>query len=233
MVKKKSNLIFQEIIQDIKNGKYKAGDKLPSEDLFCKKYDSSRSSIREALQALSLLGLISIRPGLGTFLEKLTIDKLFNPAKIFIEPDNDFLFDLLEFRKSFEKNILEMVIDKCNQQKLNQLKQILDLTTFYFERDDEEGFNEYNLKFHEELVEITENKITKSIFNIIYPYLRYAIAKSTRIKKDKLKTIESHTEIYRCIENKDLNNGIKALTRHMDYVKKIYDNLFIRQKESL
>lgn len=103
----------------------------------------------------------------------------------------------------------------------------------YFWVHDVYIFNKYNLKFHEELVEITENKITKSIFNIIYPYLRYAIAKSTRIKKDKLKTIESHTEIYRCIENKDLNNGIKALTRHMDYVKKIYDNLFIRQKESL
>ena len=36
MTIKKSDLIFKEIINDIKNNKYKAGDKLPSEDLFCK-----------------------------------------------------------------------------------------------------------------------------------------------------------------------------------------------------
>lgn len=226
MVKKKSNLIFQEIIQDIKNGKYKPGDKLPSEELFCRKYNSSRSSIREALQALSLLGFISIRPGLGTFLEKITMDKLLNPAKIFIEPDDDFLFDLLEFRRSFEKNILEMVILKVSDQELNKLQRILELNKFYFDRNDDEGFHQYDLRFHQEMVDITKNKVIKSIFNIIYPYLKYAIAKSAITKQDQLKTIESHYEILEGIKKRDMEKGIEALLKHMDYVKGIYNNLF-------
>ncbi|MFW6149842.1 MAG: FadR/GntR family transcriptional regulator, partial [Atribacterota bacterium] len=191
MVTKKSKLIFQKIINDVKNGKYKAGDKLPSEDLFCKQYGASRSSVREALQALSLVGLISIRPGLGTFLEKITMDKLFNPANIFIEPDYDFLVNLLEFRKAFEKIILEMVINKRSNDDLQKLDQILELTKFYFERDEDEGFNKYDFKFHEELVKITKNKVNENILNIIYPYLRFAISKSARTKEDKRKTVQS------------------------------------------
>lgn len=230
MVTKKSDLIFREIINDIRNGRYKAGDKLPSEGLLCKEYNASRSIVREALQALSLVGLISIKPGLGTFLENITINKLFNPVNVFVEPDYDFLVDLLEFRKEFEKIILEMVIRKCKDKELKKLEQILELTKFYFNKDENEKFNEFDFKFHEELVKISKNKVNENIFNIIYPYLKFAISKSARTKEDKRKTIESHYEIFKYIKEKDLENGIKALNLHMDYVKQIYENIF-KKKE--
>ena len=58
--------IAEKIIQMIRNGDLKPGDKLPSEPELMKKFSVGRSSIREAIGALSLIGLITVRPGQGT-----------------------------------------------------------------------------------------------------------------------------------------------------------------------
>lgn len=63
----KSMYSAAQIIQFIKEGKYKAGDKLPSERDLARQLGVSRHPVREALSALRLAGIITSRPGDGTF----------------------------------------------------------------------------------------------------------------------------------------------------------------------
>ncbi|WP_455796547.1 FadR/GntR family transcriptional regulator [Clostridium butyricum] len=50
--------IIEQIKDSVKNGELKSGDKLPSERELAEKLQVSRTSVREALKALSMLGLI-------------------------------------------------------------------------------------------------------------------------------------------------------------------------------
>ena len=59
--------IIEELRKDINRGKYKSGDKLPSEKELCSKFGASRSSIREALAALCYAGIIDARCGSGYY----------------------------------------------------------------------------------------------------------------------------------------------------------------------
>lgn len=64
--------VYQGVLQEIRNfiakNNLKTGDKLPSERELSDKLQAGRSSIREALRAMELLGLIETRHGEGTYL---------------------------------------------------------------------------------------------------------------------------------------------------------------------
>ena len=66
--KKKATYVAEQIIDAIKQGAYQIGDKLPSERDIAKQMKVSRNSVREALSALQILGVIESRPGTGTYI---------------------------------------------------------------------------------------------------------------------------------------------------------------------
>ena len=64
---------IQELIQE---GVLKPGDRLPPERELAERLQVSRSSLREAMRALELQGLVVSRPGAGTFVSTESLDSL-------------------------------------------------------------------------------------------------------------------------------------------------------------
>ena len=58
--------VADQLMALIADGKLKPGDRLPSELELMKQFQVGRSSIREAIGALSLIGLVTVKPGQGT-----------------------------------------------------------------------------------------------------------------------------------------------------------------------
>ena len=64
--KRLSDQVIEKLVARIGSGELRPGDMLPPEPQLMKRFGVGRSSIREAMGALELLGLISVRPGQGT-----------------------------------------------------------------------------------------------------------------------------------------------------------------------
>ena len=62
--------IIDQLVDQIRNGTLKAGDRLPSEHALVEMLEVSRSSVREALQGLAAMSLVDIRHGAGTFVRE-------------------------------------------------------------------------------------------------------------------------------------------------------------------
>ncbi|MFP4547266.1 MAG: GntR family transcriptional regulator [Fidelibacterota bacterium] len=62
--------LSEELKKQIKKGKFKPGDPLPSESALIKKYELSRGTVRQAMQKLEIDGLIDKFPGRGTFVSE-------------------------------------------------------------------------------------------------------------------------------------------------------------------
>ena len=61
------SLVVEQIRELIESGQLKPGDKLPTERSLAEQLGVSRSSVREALSALEVLGVINSRQGLGNY----------------------------------------------------------------------------------------------------------------------------------------------------------------------
>ena len=62
-----ANLLSEEFDHKIRQGLLHEGDKLPTESELVRRYDVSRTVVREALSKLQASGLVETRHGIGTF----------------------------------------------------------------------------------------------------------------------------------------------------------------------
>lgn len=101
-VTKISDQIVAEIEAMIVDGRFVAGQKLPSERDLAQQFNVSRQSLREAIQKLEAKGLVNRRQGGGTYVADSLNDKVAVPLFDLLAKHPESQFDLLEFRHALE-----------------------------------------------------------------------------------------------------------------------------------
>nr|WP_066063572.1 GntR family transcriptional regulator [Neobacillus soli] len=100
----------------------KTGDKIPSERELSERLNFGRSSVREALRALELLGLIETRRGEGTFIRDFRGHQLVQLLSTFILQDERAKRDVFETKNYLEMDCLRLALKKMNDQNHANLK---------------------------------------------------------------------------------------------------------------
>ncbi|HWL11693.1 MAG TPA: GntR family transcriptional regulator [Ureibacillus sp.] len=120
--KQENKKVFLEIVhqlrQLIKHEGIQPGEKLPSERVLSERLNVGRSSVREALRSLELLGLIETRHGGGTFLNAVHSNQLVELLASFILQENQAIEDVHIVRRMHEKEAIRVI---CSEQSLRSL----------------------------------------------------------------------------------------------------------------
>lgn len=153
--------IVKEIRDMIRHEKIKPGDRIPSERELAEKLQVGRSTLREALRSLELLGLIETRRGEGTFLSDHRNHKLVEVLSTFILQDNKSREDVWETRLMHEVSAIQTI---CENKALAELR-IWDsfknrLQDESFQRDD----------FVRELMVLSGNRLSLKIWFLLHQY---------------------------------------------------------------
>lgn len=114
--------IADKIIQMIRNGDLKPGDKLPPEPELMEKFSVGRSSIREAIGALSLIGLITVRPGHGTHVTVPSEKNQAKPIGLMLPVGRDKVREFVEVRVELEKVIARMAAERATEEEIEEIK---------------------------------------------------------------------------------------------------------------
>ncbi len=156
--------VYLEIVKQLKgiieqNG-LNPGDRLPSERELSERLHVGRSSVREALRALELLGLIETKRGEGTYIRNFKEHQLIPLLGTFILQGDKSKQDVIETKTLIEKDCLTLVINKqVSQDKLaNVLK----------EMDEDHSFDDFMVK----MIELADNYLILRIWLILKDYYR-------------------------------------------------------------
>ncbi|NMO78796.1 FadR family transcriptional regulator [Bacillus sp. UniB3] len=136
----------------------KPGDKLPSERVLSETLRAGRSSIREALRALELLGLIETRKGEGTFLRDFQGHKLVELISTFILQNDKAKQDVLETKNYIQLNALYIAMEKITQDEIEHLKHWVK----------EQAISESEFFF--QLIKIADNFLVHRLWTILNDY---------------------------------------------------------------
>lgn len=118
--------VLNEIQQYIKHNELSPGDRLPSERELSEQLHAGRSSIREALRSLELIGLIETRRGEGTFLRSYQIYRTVELLSAFILQDPDTRQDLGLAKSVIEKEATKLAFASLKDENLlKQLEEIV------------------------------------------------------------------------------------------------------------
>lgn len=101
---KKANIteqVFTQLKQQIISGEWKQGDRLPSENELGEILGVSRVTVRQALQKLTVLGLVETRSGDGSYITN-NLGALMNIMVPVAYLNNNDVLQVLEFRKVIE-----------------------------------------------------------------------------------------------------------------------------------
>jgi DNA-binding FadR family transcriptional regulator len=195
-----NNKVYLEIVKQLREmisaDNLKSGDKIPSERELSERLNVGRSSVREALRALELLGLIETRRGEGTFIRDFRGNQLVQLLGTFILQDEKAKLDVIETKNIIEMDFLRLVLNRADANRLFTLKGLFE--------DDQLNDDE----FFYQLVEMADNYLFSRIWLILKDYYNslnlskveynrnsYFVLIEALIEKDENKTLAAYRQL--------------------------------------
>jgi len=218
---KKSNLpdgIITQIKNVIINGELKPGDKLPSERELAEKFRVGRSTIREALKALSYAKIV-IRTRGGTIVNRNVLDYFIDSlSEKLICKYIDFK-DLLETRKILEIKLVSLASQRATTEDIEIIGNIFKKMNMET-KGNPRKFIIDDIKFHESIAGAAQNRVLYEIFIAVRSLLRKSqeeVVKDPGIIK---RSLEYHRQIFEAIKKQNASEAEIAMYNHLDDIEK-------------
>ncbi|MBE0530001.1 MAG: FadR family transcriptional regulator [Rhodospirillales bacterium] len=175
--------IFRFFTEQLANGVIHPGDRLLSERELAQALDVSRPSLREAMRALALLGLIDIRPGQGTYVRNpdATVLREFFSVMLVLQPN--MYQSALVTREAIECQAIRIACRAARPQDIQRLRDALDRIT-ETAPDPEKGADA-DFAFHRTLVEASHDEVMLFVYDALQPLLRRDHAVRRQAIKDR------------------------------------------------
>lgn len=221
----KTKKIYEEIIEQLRllvvKGDLKPGDRLPSERDLAVRLSVSRASVREALSALEMMGLLEIRSGEGTFIKKINVDSVVTPLSWALSMERDTVLELLEVRKMLEGQTVYLAASRAKEDNIKELEGAL--KAMYADIKSGEIGEKADLLFHYAIARASQNSILIRLMNTISDLMHETLkASRIRLYEGKVapeKLYKDHLMILDAIRNKSAKDARRYMVEHLEGVE--------------
>ena len=152
--------VAERLAADIRSGAFAAGERLPSERQLARRLGVGRASVREAIAALQVQGVIETRPGSGSFVALDVAERL--PAAAL--PHDASPSDLLEARALLEPAVARLAAERGRRDaEVERLLGDMEASSDPADPAARAGWNESDRLFHRQIAAMTGNPVLAGI----------------------------------------------------------------------
>ena len=204
--------------------KLKPGDKLPSERELAEMLQVSRSSIRDAIRSLELMGLVEPRQGAGTIVRERPADSSINPFANALKRRQELVSELLDFRKMLEPPLAARAAAHASPDELSEMEEILQRQEAKMSLG-EPAIAE-DAEFHYSIALASGNSVVLKVLDILMDLLRDTRERSLQLPGRQPKSLAGHRRILGAIKRRDAEAAKSAMRRHIEDIEEIVLNNF-------
>jgi GntR family transcriptional repressor for pyruvate dehydrogenase complex len=220
----RSSEVVAELEQEILQGSLSPGERLPSEEKLCERFQVSRTVIREAIQQLRGRGLLRTLKGSGSYIANPSLKTLGSALETYsvLTPDDSFL-ELIDLRIIIETECARLAAINAGEMILGQIALILD--EMEQSRGDREIFSRADIAFHLAVAKASKNTLFATILDGLQ---RRCIDYANTNRGDKSwyeNVIATHRDILDAISNGDPDRASAAMRRHLLLSRRHYVDL--------
>ena len=214
--------VFKILHEWILSGRLKHGDKLPSQDKLAAEFGVSRSTVREAIHKLTVMGLVTPKQGLGTVVNIATASSYMISLKDHLLLKPATVQEFLEARIFIEKATVRLAATRATSGDVAVLKALLDRQAAAVEKKDRETFSKLDVEFHMEMADISKNTVLMRFLETIWDLLHEFIAEVSQLPGSIENAVRFHKEIADCIIGRNPEGAEKKIIEHLyDVVRTI------------
>lgn len=154
--------ICDQLCRLIESGEYKPGDRLPAERALAEKLGVSRPTVREALIAMEVAGIIEIRGGAGVFV----LARGGHPGAASTQVDSPGPFEVLQARDIVEPEVAALAARNATDEHIKAMSTLLAEMVCCSATDPQ--CVEYDRRFHFELARACGNATLATLLQILW-----------------------------------------------------------------
>lgn len=208
--------ITDEVISRFKDlihqGVLVPGSRLPSERELATVLGVSRPTLRQALKALQVLGIVRSRQGDGSYLAEITSDVLRAPLDFSIALKGPAKRDLFETRQTVEVRLAGLAAERRTDDDLARLRSALAAMKESAGLPD--AWCENDIRFHACIVDAAKNAVMASIYEMLSHLLVQSRQESVRLLTDYEASFNSHQRVFDEIERRNPVGASEAMIDH-------------------
>lgn len=221
----RKNRVHEEVAKQIERlilEELNPGDKLPAERELAEMLGVSRSSIRDAIRRLELMGLVQPRQGAGTVVQEVSPEALVTPLSNVIANKRQLVGELLDFRKMLEPPLAARAAKHASPGELAEMEEILRRQDKKVRRG--EAAIEEDSEFHYSIAMASGNSVVLKVLDVVMDMLRETRARSLQTEGRPQKSFAGHRRILGAIKRRDAQGAETAMRQHIEEVEKMVLN---------
>ena len=212
-----SEQVANRILAMIKSGNLKSGDQLPTEAQMTVAFSISRPPLREALKALTIMGVLESRQGGRYTVTDLSPSRLVAPFNIMLsvadyDPNQQF-----EARDVIDVALVRQCAERASTaMRQHILKLAVDGRAFH---NDALAFRLLDIEFHDAIYVAASNKMLSTMAQGLYNVgldVRRVVSTVPGIIK---KSVRQHIEVAEALMARNPSAAADAYRKHLEHVR--------------
>lgn len=210
-------VVIERILGLIKDGTLKSGDHLPTERDLANQLDVSRTSIREGLRALEMMGYVESRVGVGggTFIKNSSPDEMIEPMTRLLNTykKKEFFLQIVEVRIIFETATAKLAARRRDDEDMRKLEETLSFMKHEIDAGEIGLSGDY--RFHTALAHATHNEILIKFADLLEELLSDARRTTLEIPGIPEESLEDHYRIFDAIKRRSEKDSVATMKAHL------------------
>jgi len=211
--------VAEQIERLILKGVLKPGDLLPPERDLVKKFGVGRSSIRDAIRTLEVMGILDPRQGHGTVVREVSADALVVPLASVLMRKREMIAELVDVRRMIEPALAARAALNASEEELAHLADILERQERKMRRG--EPTIDEDSEFHYALALAARNSVVLKVVDLLMDLLRESRTRSLQVPGRLERSVAGHRRILRALQRRDPNAAEAAVRKHLKEIEEI------------
>ncbi len=216
--KRLTDQIVEQLVLLIRRGKLKSGDKLPTERELMNQFGVGRSSLREAIGALLLTGVLTSRPWHGTYVNTSSGKLLSKTLGWRIESGSEKVEELIEARIILEQAMAGLSAARATEEDIAEMRHYHDLLKSLEEGKQKAVQVQADLSFHFALAKSSRNAtlfgFLSEFRNLMLLWMQQTVRPESTYHVHDI--IKQHDAILEAVEAHDTERARAALRNHLE-----------------
>ncbi len=222
--RKLADEVLERLIELIQQGELRPGEQMPSERDLMTMFGVGRPAVREAMQALASMGMITIQHGERARITAVTaqsmIDQIDRSARYLLSTSPKTVDHLKEARLLFEVGMVRIAARKASAADIAELGQRI--ASMEANQGDHDAFIQADMAFHNTLAGISRNPIYNAVSQAMLQWLAEYHVDMVSVPGAEDVTLGEHREILQSVAAHDADAAEQAMTRHLTRASSLY-----------